>query len=85
MTDKKAQDVKTFIEKVNKKDKQNGLKIRFAFTKNKRKEPSIPELAARSRRDVAATQQLRYCDSYLTATRPTLTLTVISTRFSASA
>jgi hypothetical protein len=37
MSDKKAQDVKTFIEKVNKKDKQNGLKIRFAFTKNKRK------------------------------------------------
>jgi hypothetical protein len=37
MTDKKAQDVRTFIEKVNKKSKQNGLKIRFAFTKNKRK------------------------------------------------
>jgi hypothetical protein len=37
MTDKKAQDTKTFIEKANKKDKMNGLKIRFAFTKNKRK------------------------------------------------
>lgn len=36
-TEKKAQDVNTFIEKVNKKEKQNGLKIRFAFTKNKRK------------------------------------------------
>lgn len=34
---KKAQDVKTFIEKVNKKDKPNGLKVRFGFTKRKGK------------------------------------------------
>ena len=34
---KKAQDLGTFIEKVNKKDKQNGLKIRFAFVKRKRR------------------------------------------------
>ena len=37
MTGKQTEDVKTFIEKVNKKDKVNGLKIRFAFTKRKRK------------------------------------------------
>ena len=36
-TAKKAQDVKTFIEKVNKKEKVNGLKVRFGFTKRKRK------------------------------------------------
>jgi hypothetical protein len=30
-------DLKTFIENVNKKDKLNGKKIRFAFTKRKRK------------------------------------------------
>ena len=34
---KKAQDLKTFIEKANKKDKRNGLKVRFGFTKRKRK------------------------------------------------
>jgi hypothetical protein len=34
--DKPAQDLQTFIENVNKKDKPNGLKIRFAFTKRKR-------------------------------------------------
>ena len=38
MTDKTLPDLKTFIENVNKKDgKRNGLKIRFAFTKRKRK------------------------------------------------
>ena len=36
-TDKPAQDLKTFIENVNKKDKLNGLKITFGFTKRKRK------------------------------------------------
>jgi hypothetical protein len=30
-------DLKTFIENVNKKDKLNGKKIRFGFTKRKRK------------------------------------------------
>jgi len=30
-------DLKTFIENVNRKDKLNGKKIRFAFTKRKRK------------------------------------------------
>jgi hypothetical protein len=30
-------DLKTFIENVNKKDKLSGKKIRFAFTKRKRK------------------------------------------------
>ena len=35
--EKKVQDLKTFIEKVNKKEKQNGLKIRFAFVKRKRR------------------------------------------------
>jgi len=29
-------DLKTFIENINKKDKPNGKKIRFAFTKRKR-------------------------------------------------
>jgi len=38
MAEKKQTDLKTFIENVNKKDKTNGLKIRFAFTKRKRKE-----------------------------------------------
>ena len=34
---KRVTGLKTFIENVNKKDKVNGLKIRFAFTKRKRK------------------------------------------------
>jgi len=33
---KPAKDLQTFIENVNKKDKPNGKKIRFAFTKRKR-------------------------------------------------
>ena len=37
MSDKPATDLKTFIENVNKKDKPRGKKIRFAFTKRKRK------------------------------------------------
>ena len=37
MTDKPLPDLKTFIENVNKNDKPNGKKIRFAFTKRKRK------------------------------------------------
>ena len=37
MTAKALTDLKTFIENVNKKDKLNGKKIRFAFTKRKRK------------------------------------------------
>jgi hypothetical protein len=37
MTDKPVTDLKTFIENVNKKDKLKGKKIRFAFTKRKRK------------------------------------------------
>ena len=37
MSDKQAPDLKDFIENINKKDKRNGKKIRFAFTKNKRK------------------------------------------------
>jgi hypothetical protein len=37
MTDKKNPDLKNFIENVNKKDKRNGLKIRFNFVKRKRK------------------------------------------------
>ena len=37
MTDKSLTDLKTFIENVNKKEKQNGLKIRFGFTKRKKK------------------------------------------------
>ena len=36
-SEKKAQDLATFISKVNKKEKQNGLKIRFAFVKRKRR------------------------------------------------
>ena len=35
--DKPRTDLKTFIENINKKDKLNGLKIRFGFTKRKRK------------------------------------------------
>jgi len=37
MADKSVKDLQTFIENVNKKDKPNGKKIRFAFTKRKRK------------------------------------------------
>ncbi len=37
MTDKPRTDLKTFIENVNKKDKLNGLKVKFGFTKRKRK------------------------------------------------
>lgn len=38
MTEKPKTDLKTFIENVNKKEKKrNGLKVRFAFTKRKRK------------------------------------------------
>ena len=36
-TDKPKTDLKTFIENINKKDKLNGLKITFGFTKRKRK------------------------------------------------
>lgn len=36
-SEKKTQDLNTFIEKANKKDKRNGLKIRFAFVKRKRR------------------------------------------------
>lgn len=35
--DTPKQDVKEFIANVNKKDKLNGLKITFGFTKRKRK------------------------------------------------
>ncbi len=35
-TEKPAKDLQTFLENVNKKDKPNGKKIRFAFTKRKR-------------------------------------------------
>ena len=37
VTDKPITDLQTFIENVNKKDKPSGKKIRFAFTKRKRK------------------------------------------------
>jgi hypothetical protein len=33
---KPSKDLQTFIENANKKDKRNGLKIRFGFTKRKR-------------------------------------------------
>jgi hypothetical protein len=33
---KSKKDLETFLENVNKKDKPNGKKIRFAFTKRKR-------------------------------------------------
>ncbi len=36
-TQKPQKDLKTFMENVNKKDKLNGLKITFGFTKRKRK------------------------------------------------
>ena len=35
-SDTPTKDLQTFIENVNKKDKPNGKKIRFAFTKRKR-------------------------------------------------
>ena len=35
-TEKSINDLQIFIENVNKKDKVNGKKIRFAFTKRKR-------------------------------------------------
>jgi hypothetical protein len=35
--DKPVTDLKTFIENVNKKDKLNGLKITFGFSKRKKK------------------------------------------------
>jgi hypothetical protein len=35
--DKPLKDLQTFIEHINKKDKPNGRRIRFAFTKRKRK------------------------------------------------
>jgi hypothetical protein len=35
-SDEPVKDLQTFIENVNKKDKPNGKKIRFAFTKRKR-------------------------------------------------
>jgi hypothetical protein len=37
VAEKPMLDLKTFIENVNKKDKLNGKKIRFGFTKRKRK------------------------------------------------
>ena len=38
MSDKPLADLKTFIENINKKDKdRNGKKVRFGFTKRKRK------------------------------------------------
>lgn len=36
-SDKPVTDLHTFVENVNKKDKLNGLKITFGFTKRKRK------------------------------------------------
>lgn len=35
-SDKPTKDLQNFIENVNKKDRKNGLKIRFGFTKRKR-------------------------------------------------
>ena len=37
MGEKPLQDLKEFIENINKKDKRNGKKIRFGFVKRKRK------------------------------------------------
>ena len=37
MSEKQAPDLKEFVENVNKKDKLNGKKVRFGFTKRKRK------------------------------------------------
>jgi len=36
-SEKHPTDLKTFIENVNKKDKRNGLKITFGFSKRKKK------------------------------------------------
>jgi hypothetical protein len=36
-SEKENEDLKAFIENVNKKDKRSGLKIRFAFVNRKRK------------------------------------------------
>lgn len=38
MAEKKLTDLKTFVANVNKKDKVNGKKIKFSFTKRKRQE-----------------------------------------------
>jgi hypothetical protein len=37
VAEKPLLDLKTFIENINRKDKLNGKKIHFAFTKRKRK------------------------------------------------
>ncbi len=37
MTEKPLPDLKKFVENINKKDKNNGKKIVFAFVKRKRK------------------------------------------------
>jgi len=37
VAEKPMTDLKTFIENINKKDKLNGLKVHFGFTKRKRK------------------------------------------------
>jgi len=37
VADKPLHDQKTFIENINKKDKLSGKKVRFGFTKRKRK------------------------------------------------
>ncbi len=37
MPEKKLEDVQTFIEKVNKKDKVSGLKLRLPVTRRKRR------------------------------------------------
>lgn len=37
MSNKPVTDLKTFIENVNKKDKLNGKKIKFGFSKRKKK------------------------------------------------
>ncbi len=37
MPEKPLTDLKTFIENVNRKDKPNGKRVRFAFVKRKRK------------------------------------------------
>ena len=37
MSEKPVTDLKTFIENVNKKDKLNGKKIKFGFSKRKKK------------------------------------------------
>jgi hypothetical protein len=36
-SDKPVTDLQTFIQNINKKDKRNGLKITFGFTKRKKK------------------------------------------------